>query len=83
MAADVAAFAVYCLLGVIFIGAYYLHIPARSGVLVLAHCTLLSSPLSLLSLLLLLLLLLSTLLCHCIIGTDSSASLSPSVMHIV
>lgn len=81
VAADVAAFAVYCLLGVIFIGAYYLHIPARSGVLVLAHCTLLSSPLSLLSLLLLLLL--STLLCHCIIGTDSSASLSPSVMHIV
>lgn len=32
VAADVAAFAVYCLLGVIFIGAYYLHIPARSGV---------------------------------------------------
>lgn len=39
VAADVAAFAVYCLLGVIFIGAYYLHIPARSGVAAgIAHC---------------------------------------------
>lgn len=39
VAADVAAFAVYCLLGVIFIGVYYLHIPARSGVGAgVAHC---------------------------------------------